>query len=121
MITCPACSHSFNDRVKLKRSSPAHRRYFGMIKAAYHNWPFDYQFQPIDAGALRTFLQMRAGWVDTIVSPTTGSIYMIPRSVSFDKMDQRQFGELTDRVSRILGEIIGVTGDELLEQSEKAA
>lgn len=120
MITCPACSHEFNERAKLKRSSPAHRRYFGMIKLAFENWPSDYQFQPIDSAALRTFLQMRAGWVDTLVS-SIGSIYMIPRSVAFDKMDQRQFGELTDRVSRIIGEVIGVTGDDLIEQSERAA
>lgn len=115
MIQCPACSFAFTPRKNLRRSTPAHRRYFGMLNLAWSNWPTTYSFQPIDAEAMRTFLQMRAGWVDTIQA-STGSIYMLPRSIAFDKMNQAQFNELSDRVSRIIGEIIGVTGDVLLDR-----
>ena len=116
MIQCPACSFEFTPRKSMRRSTPAHRRYFCMLKLAWSNWPTGYDFQPIDAHAMREFLQMRAGWVDT-VQAKNGAIYMLPRSIAYDKMSQAKFGELSDRVSRIIGEIIGKTGDEMLEES----
>ena len=119
-VTCPACSYRFSETLKVDRSTPEHRRYFAMIKAAFDNWPSGHQFQPLDAAALRTFLQCRAGAVDAIQSPN-GQIYLIPRSIEYRKMSHRQFHELSERVSRIIGEIIGVSGDELLEKQSEVA
>lgn len=119
-ITCPACSFRFNENAKSDRSSPEHRRYFAMIKAAFDNWPVGHQFQPLDSTALRTFLQCRAGAVEAIQAPT-GQIYLIPRSIAYEKMSHRQFHELSERVSRIIGEIIGVSGNELLERQVEVA
>lgn len=120
MITCPACSFRFNEKAKKDRSTPEHRRYFAMIKAAFDNWPVSYDFQPLDAAALRTFLQMRAGAVDTIQA-SNGAIYMLPRSIAYDKMGRVQFHELSERVSRIIGEVIGVSGNDLLERQSEVA
>ncbi len=122
MIDCPACAFRFNPSAKKPRSTPEHRHYFAMIGAAFANWPDRdvYQFQPIDPEALRLFLQMRAGWVDT-VQAADGSVYMLPRSTQYEKMTQRRFHELHHRVSRIIGDIIGVPGDELLEKQSEVA
>lgn len=120
MTDCPACSFRFNPKAKKPRSTAEHRHYFAMIGAAFANWPEQYDFQPIDPEALRFFLQMRAGWVDTARSPN-GNVYMLPRSIQYEKMPQRRFHELHHRVSRIIGEIIGTPGDELLERQKEVA
>lgn len=119
-VTCPACSFRFNEKAKTNRSPGEHRHYFAMIGAAFINWPHGYAFQPLDPIALRTFLQMRAGAVETIQRPS-GEIWMIPRSIEYTKMSHQQFHELHERVSRIIGEVIGVPGDELLELQKEVA
>ena len=119
-ITCPACSFRFSESAKVDRSTPEHRRYFGMIKAAFDNWPIGHQFQPLDSAALRTFLQCRAGAVEAIQAPT-GQIYLIPRSIEYKKMSHTQFHQLSERVSKIIGEVVGVSGDELLERQKEVA
>tara|TARA_R110000772_G_scaffold25515_1_gene66461 strand:- start:3572 stop:3937 length:366 start_codon:yes stop_codon:yes gene_type:complete len=119
-VTCPACSFRFNETAKADRSTPEHRRYFGMIKAAFDNWPIKHQFQPLDSAALRIFLQCRAGAVEAIQAPT-GQIYLIPRSIEYQKMPHNQFHQLHERVSRIIGEVIGVSGDELLAKQTGVA
>ncbi len=119
-VTCPACSFRFSEKAKVDRSTPEHRRYFAMIKAAFDNWPIGHQFQPLDSAALRTFLQCRAGAVEAIQSPN-GQIYLIPRSIEYQKMPHRQFHELSERVSKIIGEVIGVPGAELLERQKEIA
>lgn len=119
MTQCPACSYEWRGDQK-RRSIPQHRRYFGMIRAAYENWPEGHPLKPIDAEQVRWYLQLRAGWGTPVIG-ADGATYMIPKSVSFSKMSADQFGELCDRVSRIIGEIIGLDGDELLlRQSEVA-
>ncbi len=66
MICCPACSHEFKPNSN-KRSTPQHRRFFGMIKAAHQNWPERYEFQPRDVKELRKWLTAKAGFVHSIV------------------------------------------------------
>jgi hypothetical protein len=119
-VTCPACSFRFNEQAKTNRSPEEHKHFFAMIGAAYSNWPHNYAFQPLDSEALRTFLQMRAGAVDTIQRPS-GEIWMVPRSIEYKKMSHGQFHQLHERVSRIIGEVIGVSGDELLAKQIEVA
>ena len=119
-VTCPACSFRFNENAKTNRSPEEHKRYFAMIGAAFSNWPEQYDFKPLDAEELRTFLQMRAGAVQ-VVKSSTGDMWMVPRSIEYKKMSQQQFHELHHRVSRIIGEVIGVPGDELLERQKEVA
>lgn len=115
---CPACSFEFTPTAK-KRSLPAHRRYFAMIGATFVNWPERHPYQPIDAEALRIYLQMEAGWATPVKK--NGETYLIPLSIAFEKMREDQFQELAHRVSRIIGENIGVTGNELLEEHKQVA
>ena len=120
-VTCPACSWQFNENTKRHRSDPQHRRYFAMIGAAFKNWPESYEYQPLDAEALRVFLQMLAGCVDVVKSAKTGDTYLVPRSIKYSKMSQQTFSELNFRVENIIEKIIGVSGDKLLEMSSEVA
>ena len=55
---CPHCGCEFTK--KTKRSSPQHRRFFAIIKAAFDQWPISYEFQPDNPEHLRKWLICRA-------------------------------------------------------------
>ncbi len=74
MPECPACSHTWNSKTGKPRSTPQHRRFFGMVKAAYSNWPVSHEFQPTDPEHLRKWLIAKAGWVDRVVIEPPPSI-----------------------------------------------
>lgn len=56
MTTCPTCGV----RQKKIRSPEDHRRFFGIISAAYHHWPEAPAFQPDDPEHLRSWLLCEA-------------------------------------------------------------
>lgn len=59
-MTCPVCGHT--DRGKGKpRSIDQHRRFYGLVKAAFENWPEHAEFRPESAEHLRKYLICRAG------------------------------------------------------------
>jgi hypothetical protein len=45
-----------------RRSTPQHRRYMALIRAAYHHWPESHEFQPESETHLRKWLQVEAGY-----------------------------------------------------------
>lgn len=70
MTSCPHCGCDIETAPKRgkPRSVPQHRRYFAMIREAYHHWPDGHQFRPLSEEHLRKWLQAKAGHrvVDTI-------------------------------------------------------
>lgn len=61
-MKCPVCD---TDLARLKpRSTPQHRRFFGLIKAAYHHWPETHDFKPESPEHLRAWLLIKAGHAD---------------------------------------------------------
>lgn len=80
MPQCPACSHSWRDSGKRPRSAPQLRRFFGMVKAAFANWPASQEFQPRNAEELRKWLTAKAGWVDRIIIEPPPEIVGDPRA-----------------------------------------
>lgn len=135
-MTCPHCS----------RSSEDHRRFFGLVKAAFDQWPETHEFQPDNAEHLRAYLLCRVGHRKTTVIETeepasavlvveaafkaagsyafvrpygAGLAVYAPRSLSWDKLDQKKFNPIRDEVSAVIESVIGVSADQLLK--EKAA
>jgi hypothetical protein len=51
-------------RIAKPRRSKHHRLYFGVIRAAFGNWPEQHPFQPDDPEHLRAWLQCKAGHRD---------------------------------------------------------
>lgn len=74
------------------RSGPAHRRYFGMVNAA-----FEAQERFDDAEQFRVWLQIGAGFCEFLPHPERGLI-AIPRSIAFAKLDEVEFREVADAV-----------------------
>jgi hypothetical protein len=58
MKACPECGCV----LEKPRSAPHHRRLFGLISAAFANWPESHEFQPDDPEHLRAWLLCRAGY-----------------------------------------------------------
>lgn len=145
---CPTCGHESKGP---PRSIDQHRRYFGMIKAAFTHWPESHEHQFACEDELRKWLQMKAGHRDVAARiPLTGirkeqavilaeasiraaGAYAVPvihgtelviwkpRSIAFHNLGHKAFCELGNAVDEILQAEIGLSGDQLLAETEAAA
>lgn len=55
-MSAPICPHCGCELVKSNRSLADHKRLFGLIRAAFLQWPESHPFQPSDEESLRAFL-----------------------------------------------------------------
>ncbi len=60
MIACPECGCIIDKG----RSAQDHRRFFGLIRAAFHQWSESHAFQPTNEEQLRAWALVQAGWTD---------------------------------------------------------
>lgn len=129
-----------------QRSSEDHRRFFALISAAFDQWPEGADFTPDNAEHLRAWLLCKANYRKTTMIETDepaatvvaieaafraadtyafvrpygdGVAVYSPKSLRFDKTDQKAFNAVRDEVSSIIESVIGVTAEQLLR--EKAA
>lgn len=68
MTTCPHCGCDIAGKGK-PRSVEQHRRFFGMIAAAFHHWPDGHEFQPSSSEHLRSWLLCKTGYRDVVTVP----------------------------------------------------
>lgn len=141
---CPTCPHE-----KKHRSLQDHRRLMGIISAAFDQWPEQHQFSPNDAEHLRAWLICKAGpefrtvttfevsdadaklkeQISEIVRGRNtfpgwhGSVlYKVePKSMSFRKMGQKEFGRLREAIEDVIFAEVGVPASQLLKEAEHAA
>lgn len=85
----------FRFDIKQPRNQKFHRKFFALINLVFEN-------QEIFANRedLRKFLTMKAGYYKRI--ETTSGEMILPKSVSFAKMDGIEFAELYDRVLDVI-------------------
>lgn len=131
------------------RSIDQHRRFFGVIAAAFHHWPEACTFQPDNAEHLRAWLLVKAKHrtIKTFHLPGDASdsaalipvviatmlskhswawakghdlFVCVPESIAFDKLGHQAFCALNDDVDAVLREI-GLDPDQLLRETEAAA
>ena len=150
MKTCPHCGSSMDANDK-PRSLPQMRRFFGIIRAAFHHWPETAEVQFANEEEARKWLTMRAGWRDVGariplvgVKPEAAKmlaaaaiagakahawpvvhkselIVWIPRSIAFHSMGPQEFGQLSDAVSDVIKDMTGMDAETLMRESENAA
>jgi hypothetical protein len=148
VITCPCCETKIDPAKATKpRSTPQHRRYFAMVKAAFFHWPESHFVQFADETECRKWLQMRAGWRDIAARlPITGMqpdrlkmfaeaafkaagthavpvvhkgelVIWVPRSIRFDRMPHQEFCALSDAVGAVIEQEAGLRTDQLLSEA----
>lgn len=135
---------------KKPRSVDQHRRFFGVVSAAFDNWPKDHQFQPDSAEHLRAYLITKAGrrTINTYHVSTDASEFAkllpivvasmlqkfswawpvsdtelrvcVPESIAFDKMSHQEFCKLCDDVEAVIEAETGMRAADLLKASEAA-
>lgn len=136
------------NKIGKPRSVEQHRRFWGIMKCAFASWPESHERQFTSMNDLRIWLTMMAGWREVAATvPLTGvkpdvavliataamkaaganahavsgkgNLYIwTPKSIRFDKMGPQEFGLLNDAVADVIAKEMGITADELLEQSK---
>jgi hypothetical protein len=146
MSHCPSCGCELVAKAGGKpRSVEQIRRYFAMIRAAFHHWPESHERQFANSEELRTWLQMKAGAREVGAQiPLTGMgkeramllaeaairgagsfafpvihgdtlVIFKPKSISFGKMAHSDFCRLSDEVAGVIEEETGITTNDLLK------
>lgn len=150
MTHCPQCGFD-TTQTGVSRSNPQLRRYFALIKAAWHQWPEADAAQYADINDFRKRLEMVAGHRETgaviedvgeigprvidiveAVVKGTGSHAVVlpvgdrlvvyrPKSIAFRAIGHSEACALFDRVGLVIERKLGVTAEELLKEHESAA
>ncbi len=149
MTDCPHCGCQIDEPKGKPRSVEQIRRYFALIKAAFHHWPETHPHQFANVDELRSFLQMSAGHRETGAQiPISGMskeramllaeaairgagsyalpvihgdtlVVFKPKSISFAKMAHADFCKLSDAVELVIAKETGIDTAKLL--TERAA
>lgn len=147
MTICPHCGSKRQE----PRSLAQHKRFFSLIKAAFLHWPETHERQFASEEELRKFLQMKVGHREVAARiPLTGirkeqavmlaeasiraaGSYAVPvihgaelviwkpKSIAFNNLGHRAFCELNSAIDELLNSEIGLSGDQLLEETAAAA
>jgi len=150
-MTCPFPDLGCSELGKLPkgRSPDQHRRFFGLIKAAFENWPEAETFQPATPLHLRKWAAVKAGWFYIVsnenpnyarqaaefamqvlrqhnepgwIVERRGQIALVSaRSISYKDMSHQNACRVFSAAEDILCEILGFpNGDALLEAAKQA-
>ena len=132
-----------------QRSGPQHRRLFGLIKAAFDQWPEACSFQPDNEEHLRAWLLVKgkhriiktfhlsedaseeAKLIPFVIASMLGKYawawsdgtelkVCIPDSIAFDKCPHDLFGKICDDVAQVIRVETGLDPDELLKEKDAA-
>ena len=145
--TCPHCGCELTpDAGGKPRSTDQLRRYFAMIRAAYHHWPEHHERQWSSSEELRAWLQMKAGareigaqipltgiskeramllaesairGAGSFAMPVMhGDVLVIfrPKSIAFARMAHADFCRLSDDVAAIIEAETGLNAEQLLRE-----
>lgn len=123
--------NEYNVEVSKPRSRREHNMLFRAIGVAFNNWPEYHPFKPNNAEHLRYWLEVGAGYGDTIIyenpvealkalqasfkdkafAEVSGDrVYVhIPRSIAYGKMGKQNFHELVEAIDKVLTEEAGMT------------
>ncbi len=149
-MNCPHCGYEIEAGDK-KRSVPHLRRYFALVRAAYHHWPETHDTQFSDETECRKWLQMKAGHreigariplvglnKDRAVALVEAAIraagsyavpvmhggdlvVFVPRSIAFGKLSHLAACALFDGVADVIRSETGMDAGTLLKEHERAA
>jgi len=100
--------------IKQPRNLAFHKKFFALINMVYQNQPEDATIDNIEH--LRKYLIKRAGFYDTIHTPT-GTIFEA-KSISFAKMEQEDFDKLYGAVLDAIVKIYGWHKEDMIESIE---
>jgi hypothetical protein len=119
------------------RSLPQHRRFFALIRAAYHHWPDDHpEIAPTSESHLRAYLECKANYftqstvepeavLNSVNSPGGFSFVKVvkgkicvftPKSISFEQLGHQEACQLFDDITDVIYAETGLRAEELLKE-----
>lgn len=94
---------TYKAKIVLARNLDFHRKYFSLINTA---WAYQSEareeFFFHDINCFRKTVEIAAGNCEKVYSLVRGEWVDIPKSISFDKMDELEFRDLYERVKDVL-------------------
>lgn len=105
--------------IKEIRNIDFHRKYFALIHCAWEYVPEHHQRDLYNNSVekFRKTIEIASGHCETIYDIFDGKFYDIPKSISFEKMDNTEFSKLYERVVQTL--FLTVLKDISQEEFEK--
>jgi hypothetical protein len=91
--------------VRKPRAHRSLRRYWALVNLVYQN---SEQFKSPEA--VHAYLKIRAGHCTPIVSKSTGEVFLVPDSISYDRLDETEFRAVWERVVQVVADEILGTG-----------
>ncbi len=99
--------------VKVVRNYPILKKAFALLNAAWSLMNEHQQAGWRSKDGFRNYLTVAAGHYDVYFNQRLNAFVEIPRSWSFDKMDEAEFSNLYDRMKDV---IFAVLGDKVTEE-----
>lgn len=93
--------------IKPARNLRFHRLYFALINLAWEYLPESQTAGFRSKENFRKYVEIAAGCCDVIYHPRFRDWVEVPRSISFDRMDEAEFRDVYDRVRDVIFSIIG--------------
>lgn len=93
--------------VKVARNVGFHRKYWALLNAAWSLLPerTSNGFRSLEG--FRSYVIVAAGFYDLYFNPRLKEFVEVPKSISFEKMDEVEFSELYDRSKDVIWSIVG--------------
>lgn len=104
----------FEYEFKMPRNIRFHRKFFGLLNLVVDNTEI---FKSVDD--LRFIICMEIGYCDYITNPVTGEVVKKPKSISFAKMDNKEFEDLYNKAIDFCCVILLVDKHELINEIAK--
>lgn len=101
----------FEIEYKKKRNPKFHRKYFALMNLAHQNQD---DYEHLDD--VRRFVAVMAGFREEMVNKDTGEVFVTPKSISFDSMDELEFTDLYEKSKTVISRWIGVSNEEIEEE-----
>ena len=93
--------------VKVARNVGFHRKYWALLNAAWSLLPerTSNGFRSLEG--FRSYVIVAAGFYELYFNPRLKEFVEVPKSISFEKMDEVEFSELYDRSKDVIWSIVG--------------
>ena len=97
----------YTAEIKLVRNIEFHKLYFALINLAWEYLPESQTKGFKTKENFRKYVEIAAGCCDVIYHPKFKEWVEVPKSISFDKMDEAEFRDVYDGVKNVIFSIIG--------------
>ena len=96
----------YTAEIRLCRNYEFHKLYFALIKCAWECLPERMSSGFRSEYNFRKYVEVAAGHCEPFYSPTKGEWFEVPKSISFESMDEIAFRELYERVKDVILSIL---------------